>query len=71
MKIYMDLQKINKISHFVENICVFEESHYQEQMEAVTRHCRETEQNDSVFIFTTEKSNMSHFNEKEKERVKF
>ena len=57
MKFFMDLQKMNKISHFVEKICVFEESHYQDWMEAVTRHCIETEENDSVFIFTTKKSN--------------
>ena len=52
---------MNKISLFVEKICVFEESPYQDLMEAVTRHCRETEQNDTVFIFTTEKSNFVIF----------
>ena len=61
MKISIDLQKMNKISPFVKKICVFEEGHYQDWMEANTRHCRETEQNDTVFIFTTEKSNFVTF----------
>ena len=61
MKISIDLQKMNKISPFVKKICVFEEGHSQDWMEANTRHCRETEQNDTVFIFTTEKSNFVTF----------
>ena len=61
MKISIDLQKMNKICPFVKKICVFEEGHYQDWMEANTRHCRETEQNDTVFIFTTKKSNFVIF----------
>ena len=36
---------------------MFEECHYQDWMVTGTRHCIETEENDSVFIFTTKKSN--------------
>ena len=61
IEISIDLQKMNKISPFVKKMCMFEEGHYQDWMEANTRHCRETEQNDTVFIFTTEKSNFVTF----------
>ena len=56
MKFYIHIQKMNKICPFVKKICVFKESNYQDSMEAVIRHRRETEQNYTDFIFTTEKS---------------
>ena len=64
MKFYMDLQKMNKINHFVEKICVFEESHYQDWMEAITRHCRETEQMIPILFLLLKNQILSHFNDK-------
>ena len=52
MKFCVDQEKMNKISPFVEKICMFEECHYQDLMRPI-----ETEENDRVFIFSTMKSN--------------
>ena len=63
MKISIDLQKMNKTSTFVKKICVFEEGHYQDWMEAITRHCRETEQMVPILFLLLKNQMLSHFND--------